>query len=270
MNENIPAPENTEENIPVPEEAEGVIITIDDDDLGPDGDELEKSVIAEINARKSNIEEYVPPKMGPIKWLENFWYRNKTLILIAAAFIFVAAYVIITAIPGQHDITFSMYVSYTDFPSTIQDEVNRDLEVYCDDWDKNGELSAYSLKFDLTATNDYAAAMFYGKVYYHLNGEPETMIWIVDDFLYEMMIDGYGEEFFDSYNGAPKWIEITWNDYLNTMIDAGSSPRLGICLLHMTDKHKKDKDLVESYETALLFLENLCEAHPEIYDSVTE
>ncbi len=257
--------ESIEESLPViEEEDEGVIICIDDNDPGPDAEELEKSVLAEISARESHVEDYIPPKLGFFKWLENFWYRNKVLIIVAVASVFALAYLIITSIPGKFDFTAVLYVSYTDFPSTTQNYIREDLQSCGEDWDENGEVAMRLNQFDISDEGNFASAAYYGIVIDHLNGEPESMLLVVDEDLYAMILNAYGEELFESYEGAPLWIEITWIEELTAMQERGESPRLGICLLKLTEKHMKDEELCKSYEVSKLFLDNLLKAHPEI------
>ncbi len=246
------------------EEDNSVIITVDDDDSGVDADELEKAVFEKISARESHIEEYIPPKLGPLKWIENFVYRNKTLIIIAIGAILSLTYIIVTSLPAKHDLRLSLYVSYSDFTSSVQPYLENELVNYCDDWDGDEKISVLTRKFDISIDNGFAAAAYYGIVQDHLNGKPESMLWVVDEGLYKMMIDGYGEEIFESYKGAPLWIEITWNEKLNDCISSNQSPRFGFCLLRMTDEFRENKELCKSYDTALQFLEKLSAARPEI------
>ncbi len=251
------------EEIPA-EEDEGVIITIDDDYLGPDSEEAEKEILDEIKARESHIGEYVAPKQNVFKRIESFWYRNKAVISIAIGAVAIIIYLIVTSIPAKYDIKAAMYISQTDFPINIQQEIAEDLANYCDDWDHNGEKAASVRKFDISDEGNFATAAYYGIVQEHLNGEPDQMLWIVDEGLYEMMVEGYGEEIFESYKGAPRWIEITWVDVLNRCVESGESDKFGICLLKMTDKYAADEDLSYNYEKAKIVLDRILEAHPEI------
>lgn len=259
-NEEIPAQETEEED-------GGVIICIDDDDPGADSDEVERTVFEEINSRESHIGEYVPPKLGPLKWIENFVYRNKALIIVAVVAILSIIYIAYISVPGKHDLRLPLYVSHSDFTSSVQLYLEEELVNYCDDWDESGKISVLTRKFDISSDSGLTGAAYYGIVQDHLNGKPEEMLWVVDEGLYEMMVDGYGEDFFESYKGAPKWIEITWNEDINDCIRTKESPRFGFCLLSMTDQLKKDEDLCASYETATKFLDKLFEARPELLEA---
>ncbi len=267
MDEKLLGTENEEFTAQETEEEDGgVIICIDDDDPGADSEEVEKTVFEEINSRESHIGEYVPPKLGPLKWIENFIYRNKTPLIIFIGAVLVIGYLIFISIPGKHDLRLPLYVSYTDFTSSVQPYLENELVDYCEDWDKDGKISVLTRKFDISINAGFAGAAYYQIFQDHLNGKPEAVLWVVDEGLYKMIVESYGEDFFQSYKGAPKWIEITWNEKLNDCINTEQSPRFGFCLMTMTDELKKDEDLCASYETATKFLDKLFEARPELLE----
>ena len=261
--------EDLQGNIPetAAEDADPVIITIDDDDPGVDAEDLQNEVFSEISARESHIGEYVPPKLGPLKWIENFIYRNKTLIFIFIGAVLLIGYLVFTSLPGKHDLRLPLYVSYSDFTSSVQPYLENELVNYCEDWDGDENISVLTRKFDISVNAGFAGAAYYQIFQDHLNGEPEAMLWVVDEGLYEMIVEGYGEDFFQSYKGAPKWIEITWNEKVNDCVNTNQSPRFGFCLLPLTDEFAKDEELCASYETATKFLDKLFEARPEILEA---
>lgn len=255
------------ENTPASEEDEGVIITIDDNDLGPDAEELQESVFAEINSRESHIEDYTPPKLGFFKTLENFWYRNKVLIITALVAVLVVGYLVVTSIPEEYDVTATVYVSYSDYATSITYEIQDEFEEYTLDWDGNGKSSVFVNDYNICDDGGMSSTAQYEIVCEHIYGEPETMVWIVEKDLFETMLSACGEEYFESFEGAPLWLEIKHVDLINECIEIGECPRLGICLVRLTEEMSEDEDLVKSYENGKLMLANLKASHPEMFES---
>ncbi len=252
------------------EENEGVIITIDDNYVGPSSEEAEKQILDEINARESNIEEYTPPKLGFFKWIENFWYRNKTLILVAAFGIFILVYFTIISLPEECDITATVYVSFSDYPSSITHELQNELKSHTSDWDENGEINVFVNDFNIYGEGGAETLIQYDQTLEHLNGKPTSMLWIVEKDLFDVMVSAKGEEFFESYEGAPLWMEITHMEILNECIKIGESPRLGFCLVRMTEELSEKEKLCKSYENAKLLLAEYKKLYPEMFASAAE
>lgn len=245
---------------------EGVIITIDDEDTGPDAEEAEKKIFEKISARESNYEEYTPPKMGFFKTLSNFWYRNKTLVIIAAIGIFAVAYLVVNSIPEKNDFTSTVYVSFSDYATSITYEIEDEIEEYCLDWDGSGEVSAFVNDYNICDEGGMSSAAEYDIVRQHISGEPKNMLWVVEKDLFDMMLEACGEDYFESFEGAPLWIEIKHIDLVNECIEIGECPRIGFCLVRLSDEMSENEELKTSYERAKLVLANMKAAHPEMFE----
>jgi len=230
-----------------------------------DSSDDEQEVFARINARECNIEEYVMPDMNLWQKMGEFWYRNKGMILAGIGAAVVLAFLIITGLPDSYDLTSTIYVSYSDFPSTISFEMIDELEEHVEDWDRSGDIEVAVSIINLVDGNGIIAAANMEKLLLHINEKPTSMLWIVDEDLYSMMIRDYGEYLFESYEGAPLWIEITSNDIINSCIERSECPRLGFCLRALTDELAKDEDVCAAYERALLTLADIKAEHPEMF-----
>ena len=81
------------------------------------------------------------------------------------------------------------------------------------------------------------------------------------------MIRDYGEYLFESFEGAPLWIEITTNETINSCIERSECPRLGFCLRALTDELAQDEEVCEYYDRAVMTLTALREQHPEMFEA---
>jgi len=248
------------------EEDNGIIFIPDYGPSDIESDEAQQQIHDIIEQRKSNIAEYVPPEMTVWEKISNFCYRNKPLIILAVAATIIISYIIVVSIPESYDGDVSIYVSSSDYRVSYSSEVQHELEKYADDIDGNGEKLLEMTDFNSAGDNGFIVMANYVLMVDQLNGKPLSMLWVVDKDLFDMMVEGYGEDIFESFEGAPLWIEITCNDLINKGVELGETPRLGICLRRMTDEFSKDKGLCESYENALRILTNLREAHPEMFE----
>lgn len=262
MNENRTNPENTED---IQEDTFFYVPEYPDDDT--DSSDDEKEIFGQISSRECNIEEYVMPEMNIFQRIGEFWYRNKPLILAAAGAVVLLAFVIITGLPDSYDLTSTIYVSYSDFPSTISFEMADELEGYVEDWDESNNIEVSISTINLVDRNGIIAAANMEKLLGHLNEKPTSMLWIVDEDLYSMMIRDYGEGLFESFEGAPLWIEITTNETINSCIERSECPKLGICLRALTDELAQDEQVREYYDRAVMTLTALREQHPEMFEA---
>jgi len=239
-------------------------------DYGPsdtNAEQEQEELFERIQARESNIIEYVAPEMNLWQKISNFCYRNKALIIVAIVAVLVIGYIVYTSIPETYDGHVTVYVSSSDYRDSITYEVQGELEKYAEDVDGDGELYVRVSDFNVAGANGFIVMANYTIMMDHLRGEPLSMLWVVDKDLFDMMVAAFGEDLFESYEGAPLWIELTTNETINNCIERGETPRLGICLVRMTDELNKDKKLRESYDNALLILANLKEEHPEMFEA---
>ncbi len=263
MNENNTEPKVSEE---IPDEDNFFYVPeYPEDDTDSSDDERE--IFSQINARECGIEEYVAPDMNLFQRLGEFWYRNKPLIIAAIGAVVLLVFIIITGLPDSYDLTSTIYVSYSDFPSTISFEMVDELESYVEDWDESGNIEVSVSTINLVDRNGAIAAANMEKLLGHLNEKPTSMLWIVDEDLYEMMIRDYGEYLFESFEGAPLWIEITTNETINSCIERSECPRLGLCLRALTDELAQDEEVCEYYDRAVMTLTALREQHPEMFEA---
>lgn len=262
MNENTKPKSGAEENIV---EEDDFLYIPEYADNGADTTDDEREVFERISDRKSNIEEYVMPDMNLFQRIGEFWYRNKPLIIAGAAALAFLAFIIITGLPESYDLTSTIYVSYSDFPSTISFEMIDELEEHVEDWDESGEIEVSVSSINLVDANGIIAAANMEKLLDHITEEPTSMLWIVDEDLFDMMIRDYGEYLFESFEGAPLWIEITSNEIINNCVERSECPKMGFCLRAMTDELAQNEELCKSYENALLTLADIKREHPEMF-----
>ena len=230
-----------------------------------DSSDDERQIFERISDRERTAAEYVAPDMNPVQRAGEFWYRNKPMILVAIGAVLLLTFIIITGLPDSYDLSSTIYVSYSDFPSTISYEMIDELSEHVEDWDESGDIEVSVSSINLVDDNGIIAAANMEKLLEHITGRPTSMLWIVDEELYSMMIRDYGEYLFESFEGAPLWIEITSNDIINSCIERSECPRLGFCLRAMTDELAQDEELCASYERALLTLADIKEQHPEMF-----
>ena len=136
--------ENNEQNrtSDIPENDEFFYIP-DYSEIEIDAEGDEQQVIERISDRKSNTKKYVAPDMNFFQKLDEFWYRNKSLIIMGLFAAVVLIYAGISSLPKKYDIDTTIYVSSSDFPSTIQFEMVDEVEAYSDDWNGTGEVEIY-------------------------------------------------------------------------------------------------------------------------------
>ncbi len=246
------------------DEAECISVQVFDDEPEDDGRELEAHVAEEIRSRKSgNIESIQKPKK-----LSDIWYHYKVPIIVALCSLVVIIYITVASLPGEYDVTAALYVSYTDYASSVTGDVRNELCKYALDWDENGKVSIGLSDYNVAAKNEEIAIANSTILIEHLAGEPSAMLWILDYDLYSTIVYSYGEEIFEDFGGT-RWIEIFWNSELNERVKNGECPKLGICLRSMTDELRESKELCSSYENAKLLIDRLKEAHPEAFSLVS-
>ncbi len=230
-----------------------------------DSDDDEQAIKERINARECNIEEYVMPDMNIFQRTGEFWYRNKPLILAAVGAVLLAVFIIITGMPDHYDLTSTIYVSYSDFPSTITFAMEEEYVSHVSDLDGDGESDVAVSTINLVDPNGAIAAVNMEKLLAHLTDEPTSMLWVIDEELYNMMIRDYGEYLFESFEGAPLWIEITCSEKISSCIERSECPKLGFCLRAMTDELAENEDVRMHYEQAIAALTAIREQHPEMF-----
>lgn len=257
MNEKCP------EEIQKEDEAECIAVHVFEDEPEDNGKELEESVIEEIRSRKAQSTESVQKP----KKLSDIWYHYKLPIIVAICSLIVIIYITVASLPGKYDVTAALYVSYTDYAATVTGDVRDELGKYALDWDENGEIAIGISDYNVAAKNEETAIANSTILMEHLSGEPSAMLWIMDYELYSVIVYSYGEEIFESYEGAPGWIEITWSSELNERIENGECPPLGICLRSLDRELSKNEKLCTSYENAKLLLNRIMKAHPDAFST---
>lgn len=248
----------------------GVIFLPDDGPEDISAEENQQKLFAEIQNRPSNDNEYVIPERTFWQKVDNFCFRNKPLIIVAVVAVIIVAYLVYSAWPQSYDGDLTVIVSSSDYPTSITYEVQHELEKYAEDINNDGEKTLDVADYNTAGSNGFIVMANYMLVQEQLNGDPRSMLLVIDRELYDMIIISRGEEIFESFEGAPLWIELTCNETINTSIELGETPRLGICLLRMTDELSRDEDLCASYESAHIILTNLREAHPEMFEAGEE
>ncbi len=260
-----------EPEAPALEEEDSGIIFIPD--YGPDdtdAHEEQQKLFEQIQERESNTQEYIPPERNFWEKIGDFWFRNKALIIVAAAAIALVIYFTIVSIPEAFDGDVTLYVSSSDYRVSVTYEVQNELQKYVSDVNNDGEKKMDVADFNTAGDNGFIVMANYVLMQDQLSGKPLSMLWVVDKDLFDMMVAAYGEDIFESFEGAPLWIELTSNELINSCVEIGESPRLGICLRRMTDEFREDKKLLASYESALQTLANMKEAHPEMFEPAEE
>ncbi len=248
------------------DEEECISVHVFEDETEDDSEQIENSVLSEIRSRESSIDGTVPKSTNLSKKLSDIWYHYKVPIIVALCAVAVIIYITIASLPGKYDVTAAIYVSYTDYASSVTGDIREELTEYSQDWNEDGKVTVGVSDYNMGASRMDTALANSTILIEHLTGEPSSMLWILDEELYSVIVYSYGEEMFESYEGAPLWIEITWNAELNERIENGECPRIGICLRRMTDELSENDKLTASYESAKLLLSNLKEAHPEAFE----
>lgn len=235
------------------------------EDSDTDAAEDEQEVFDRISSRPETSHEYVYPDLTLAQHISEIWYRHKGTIILFTVIALCLGVIVYSSKPLPYDVDSNVYVSYADFPTSVVDDLAQDMTPYVKDWDEDGEPIVYYYTINMADPSEIFATTNMIKMSSALQDKPSSMLWILDRCLYDMIIETYGEEMFESFEGAPLWVEITFCDSLSEKVGNGESPSLGFCLRRMTDELEKDKGLVRSYERAKDFLSSLKAEHPEMF-----
>ncbi len=275
MNENTAPSTMPEENAAPQEDAaaiteigdSGMILLPDEPVEEVDAEEDERKVFERIQARPEGGAKYDPSEQTALQKISNFWYRNKMLVILGAVALLMVGYLTVISLPESYDCEATLYVSDSDYPVSITYELQEELKNYAGDADGDGECKVLVNDFYLASGTGMEIMANYMLMQEHLQNKPMNMLWIVDRELFDMMVEAYGEEIFEPFDGAPLWIEITCNEVLSGSVARGESPRLGLCLRRLTDELARDRDLAASYENSRRILGELRGQHPEMFEA---
>ncbi|MBQ9993857.1 MAG: hypothetical protein IJP17_04025 [Clostridia bacterium] len=198
------------------------------------------------------------------EFVANLVYHHKFGLFVTVFAIFVLVLIIVDLIPDNNDADLILYATN----ESLENETGELAELfskYVDDVNGNGEREVGVIFYD-KFSQDYTkviAATAYMMT--EFADSFENPLFITDKTHYDFLVENYGEELFESYNGAPRWIDLGACPPVAEYRKAhGIDVELGLCLVHLTDEMAADEDIAARHATAVRILEAFLADYPEL------
>lgn len=248
------------------DEQELLYILPKDDENEETAQQDEQRIKDEIGARGSSESHYEKKKLPPKEALANFWYHNKVVVFVVLLIMIVGSYMIVASLPEKGDLHIGAYASESSVFSSICVELEFSFEGYMPDIDGDGKHNILMNGGSLSSTEGGATGIALNeRLVSEMNGKRKYMLMMIDRELFDEIVEGCGEEIFESFEGAPLWIEITSYPKMAEWVERGECPPMGFCLLRLTDELAEKEELRKEYDSARLLLGELKAQHPDMF-----
>ena len=260
------ATNHAEPEYEMPEEEMPILIP-DDYDV-EDIDYSARNTMSDVVAAKDNITEvprYERPKLTGKEALENFWYHNKTTVIVCIAAAVMLIAVLIQSIPTKYDHCINIYADARMGVYSIE-EIEKQFMEYAEDVDGTGEVKLNINSYNINGNSDpYESIVAYMIIETEFSGEYSAFLTVVDKPHYDFIVENVGTEAFEAYEDYPALISLKNSEFITGTSESNNNDtELFLALVAMPDRFKDDAEMQARHDNAKALLGRILDAHPEL------
>lgn len=227
-----------------------------------------RNTMSDVVAAKDNIQEmprYERPKLKGKEALENFWYHNKTAVIVGLVATVMLILVIIQSIPTKFDYHVNIYAD-ANFGVYSIEEINAQLMEYAEDVDETGEIKINTNRYNINSVADpYEPIVAYVVIEAEFSGDYNAFLVVVDKHHYDFIVENAGPDAFEAYEGYPDHISLRNSEFITSTAESNNNDtELFIALVGLPEKYRDDEEMVARYENAKAMLGRILADHPEL------